>query len=142
MKHSLDFLFLLSGSLALFTPSIVFGGTPIQLKSLDQLTTTPQHYDGKRVRLDACLLVSRHGMALENCNWRPGQSSRLVNFEPSGKNDTAYQSLVKAGFASRYNDIVVATISGDFVFNPTQKPSFVLKISDVTNIRTIRDPEI
>ena len=64
----------------------------------------------------------------------------MVIFEPSGKNDAAYQRLVKAGFARRYKDIVVATISGDFVFNPTKKPNYVLKISDVTNIRTIRDP--
>jgi hypothetical protein len=142
MKRSLRHMALLGGVLALM-PSVSIGAAAsIQLESLDQLTASPARYSGKRVQVDACLFVSRHGMALDNCNWQPGGGSQLVLFEPLGDNDMAYRRLLEAGFSSKRKEIVVATISGDFIFDATKKRTFILKISDVKNIRTIRDPAL
>jgi hypothetical protein len=137
----------LTGVLALATLPPAMSATntvvPLDVGTIDQLLSKPQSYDKHIVHLDACLFVTRHGMDLYNCNYRSGGDVQLVSFEPLHKtHDQAYQRLINAGFANRYKDIVLVTLTGEFQFSPSKKPNYVLRISSATIFRTIRDPEL
>jgi hypothetical protein len=61
--------------------------------TLDQLMDKPEAYVGRRVEVDACVLVDRHGMALADCKSHVAVSG--LAFAPHSSQDAKLESFIR-----------------------------------------------
>ena len=115
-------------------------GSDQLLVTIDQLVSSPEAFDGKIVRVDACLFVTFHGMSLYNCQYHPGQFDQLVSFDRlPGVGDRAYSRLVglgHEGFAAPKFE-VRAQITGVYIYREQGTPALELLIMNASRIKKI-----
>lgn len=114
---------------------------PPQVLDVDHLLATPDAFNNKMIRLDACLFVTLHGMSLFNCHHRRGEDVQLISFDPlDNDRDKAYQRVLDAGFDGLGKHMVKVTLTGEFHFYPDQTPRYAFLIRDADNFRKLEDP--
>jgi len=123
------------------TPVLNNSESPVtQMISVDQLLASPDAFNNRTVRLDACLFVTIHGMSLFNCRYRRGEDAQLISFDPlDSERDKAYQRVVSAGFDSFSKYMVKVTLTGKFQFSPGQLPRYTFLVGGAENFRKIKD---